>query len=112
MANFKPISQLLEDYQDGYSLEQEFYKNPDIYHKEIENIFLRHWLFAGHTSQIPKTGDYFLCEFDNESIIVIRTKDGSIKAHLNVCRHRGSHICLEKQGTAKSLTCPYHAWTY
>mgnify|MGYP000321270735 CR=1 FL=1 len=112
MANFKPISQLLEEYQDGYSLEQEFYKNPDIYQKEIENIFLHHWLFAGHTSQIPKTGDYFLCEFDKESIIVIRTKDGSVKAHLNVCRHRGSHICLEKQGTAKSLTCPYHAWTY
>jgi len=69
-------------------------------------------MLAGHTSQIPDTGNYFLVEFDTESIIVVRTQDGTIKAHMNVCRHRGSHICLEKQGTIKALACPYHAWTY
>jgi Rieske 2Fe-2S family protein len=31
---------------------------------------------------------------------------------MNVCRHRGSHICLEKEGSVKLLTCPYHAWAY
>lgn len=112
MTKFKAIDQLLSDYKTGYSLEQEFYKNPDIYQKEISNIFMKHWILAGHTTQIPETGNYFLVEFDTESIIVLRTQDDAIKAHMNVCRHRGSHICLEKQGTAKALTCPYHAWTY
>ena len=112
MSKYKSIDQLLSDYQIGYSLEQEFYKNPEIYEKEINNIFMKHWMLAGHTSQIPDGGDYFLVELDTESIIVVRTKDGSIKAHMNVCRHRGSQICLEKQGTTKTLTCPYHAWTY
>lgn len=108
----KPIAQLLKDYQHGYSLEQDFYKSPEVYRAELKQIFLKNWIFAGHISQIPNIGDYFLFEFDQESIIIIRAKDGSVKAHMNVCRHRGSRICLEKQGTEKALVCPYHAWTY
>jgi Rieske 2Fe-2S family protein len=106
------MSELIDNYQSGYSLEQGFYTNDDIYQKEIENIFLKHWIFAGHASQIPEHGDFFLFEFDKESIIITRTQSGEINALLNVCRHRGSHICLEKKGNTKSLICPYHAWSY
>ena len=112
MSKYKTIDQLIADYQAGYSLEQDFYKSPDIYDREINNIFMKHWILAGHVSQILNVGDYFLVNFDTESVIVIRTQDGTIKAHINVCRHRGSQICLKKQGTAKALTCPYHAWTF
>ena len=104
--------ELLNNYQTGYSLEQSFYTNDEIYKKEIENIFLKHWFLAGHTSQIPEHGDFFLFEFDKESIIITRTKTGEINAFLNVCRHRGSHICLGKKGNSKALVCPYHAWSY
>lgn len=103
---------LLNNYQNGYSLAQEFYKSDEIYQKEIENIFFKNWILAGHVSQIPEHGDFFLFEFDKESIIITRTKEGDISALLNVCRHRGSRICLEKKGKAKVLTCPYHAWSY
>jgi len=106
------IKMLLGGYQTGYTLNQSFYKDPVIYQAEIEKIFLKNWLFAGHTSQIPNAGDYFLIEFDTESVIIVRTKDGDINAHLNVCRHRGSRVCLEKHGTKKRFTCPYHAWSY
>lgn len=112
LSDQKTLAGLLDDYRYGYSLEQSFYKDPSIYQNEITNIFLKHWLFAGHTSQIPNSGDYFLFEFDKESVIIVRTKEGEIKAHLNVCRHRGSRICQEKQGTKKRFTCPYHAWSY
>jgi len=108
----KPLEDLLKDYRHGWSLEQGFYKNPEVYRAEQERIFRKHWIFAGHTSQIPNVGDYFLLEIDAESIIVVRSNSGDVKAHMNVCRHRGSHICLEKHGTAKALVCPYHAWTY
>ena len=102
----------IEGYQSGYSLSQKFYKNADIYTSEISNIFHKHWVFAGHLSQVPKAGDYFTVEFDVESIIIVRTKNGDVKAHMNVCRHRGSQVCLEKQGSKKLFTCPYHAWSY
>lgn len=106
------IKQLVAAQQQGSSLSQAFYKDSDIYNSEIYNIFLKHWLYAGHVSQILNAGDYFTFEFDTESVIVIRTDAGDVKAHMNVCRHRGSRICLEQSGTKKSLTCPYHAWSY
>lgn len=106
------IKQLVATQQPGYSLAQAFYTDLDLYQTEIKNIFLKHWLYAGHVSQIPKTGDYFTFEFDTESVIVVRTSMGEVKAHMNVCRHRGSRICLEQSGSQKSLICPYHAWSY
>ena len=112
MSADKSLSDLLNSYNQGYSLEQGFYKNPDIYDEEIKKIFLHHWMLAGHTSQIPNAGDFFLFEFDIESIIITRNKQGEVKAHLNVCRHRGSHVCLEKEGNTTAFTCPYHAWSY
>lgn len=106
------ITQYIAAQRPGYSLAQAFYKDVDVYQAEIEQIFLKHWLYAGHASQIPLAGDYFTFDFDTESVIIARTASGDVKAHMNVCRHRGSKICLEPSGSQKSLTCPYHAWNY
>jgi len=112
LSHSDKIKQLVAAQQQGFSLGQTFYKDVDVYHGEINNIFLKHWLYAGHVSQIPSAGDYFTFEFDTESVIIVRTPTGEVKAHMNVCRHRGSRICLEQSGSQKSLTCPYHAWNY
>jgi Rieske 2Fe-2S family protein len=111
-SNADKIKQLVAAQKKGFSLGQAFYKDSDIYQAEINNIFLKHWLYAGHVSQIQSAGDYFTFEFDTESVIIVRTTAGEVKAHMNVCRHRGSRICLEQSGSQKSLTCPYHAWNY
>ncbi len=108
----RAVEQLIASHQTGYALDQAFYVSPEVYQREIDTIYLKHWLFAGHDSQIPNSGDFFTFEFDTESIIVIRDKDNSIHAHMNVCRHRGSRLCLDKTGTVKLLSCPYHAWSY
>ncbi len=96
----------------GWSLAGEYYKDPAIFQKEIDKIIFNTWIFAGHVSQIPNTGDYFLFNLLDESAIIVRTNDGSIAAYYNVCRHRGSHICKEDSGNAKRFLCPYHAWSY
>lgn len=96
----------------GHSLEQSFYTDPEIYRADIERVFLRSWLYAGHASRIPRPGDYFLFELGEESLIVIRGQGDQVHALLNVCRHRGSRICLEPEGSARSLVCPYHQWVY
>ena len=44
-------------------------------------------------------------------VVVVRDKEGSLRAFLNVCRHRGSVVC-EGEGSRETLQCPYHAWTY
>lgn len=106
------LAALIAAQKPGFSLEQPFYSDPAIYARDIERIFLRDWLYAGHVSQIPAAGDFFLFDIATESVIVVRGQDGEIRALVNVCRHRGSRVCLERHGTAKSFVCPYHAWTY
>ena len=45
-------------------------------------------------------------------MLVVRQKDGGIKALLNSCRHRGTPVCRADCGKAMSFTCTYHGWTY
>ncbi len=106
------ILQLVERHKYGYSMDQAFYQEPDIYQIEIDDIYLKTWLYVGHVSEIPDGGDYFLFDFATESVIIIRDKEDEIHALMNVCRHRGSRVCLESKGKAKRLICRYHAWTY
>ena len=108
----KEIVQLVEAQRERQSMAREFYMDPDIYERDIERIFLRSWLYAGHQSEIPNPGDWFLFDFAGESVIVARGLDGEIRAMLNVCRHRGSRVCLERSGCSKRLICRYHGWTY
>ena len=98
----------------GYSLPREYYTDPAIFEQDLERILLRHWFCAGHVSSVPNSGDYFLVELGNESVIVCRAADGEVHALLNVCRHRGSRVCVTRSGTATGggFTCPYHAWSY
>lgn len=96
----------------GHTLAQAFYRDHDIYEREIDRIFLRSWLYAGHASEIPEVGDWILFEFADESVIVVRSAENQVNALLNVCRHRGSRICEGAKGRAKLLRCPYHGWSY
>jgi len=80
----------------------------------MERMLLRHWFCAGHVSSIPRAGDYQVVDLGPESVIIVRTPGGEVRALLNVCRHRGSRLVGGRAGKAQSgrLTCPYHAWTY
>ncbi len=106
------ISDLLGNQTKGFSLQQKFYKDPEIYQQEMDRIFMKSWLYAGHVSQIKNVGEYFLYEIDTESVIIIREDKDTVNALMNVCRHRGSRVCLQASGTQKLLVCPYHGWTY
>jgi phenylpropionate dioxygenase-like ring-hydroxylating dioxygenase large terminal subunit len=96
----------------GLSLLQEFYTDPDVFKHDMERIFARHWVIAGHVGAIPNKGDFFLTEIGSESVIVARGPDGQVRAMANVCRHRGANVCTEKHGNARSFACPYHGWAY
>ena len=102
----------IETHEPGHSLARAFYTSPSIYEKDLDRVWGQNWIWAGHASQVPESGDYFLFEIGPESVIVVRGRTGAIHAHMNVCRHRGSRVCLEHSGNTGSFTCPYHAWTY
>jgi Rieske 2Fe-2S family protein len=106
------IRDLAHAYRSGFSLEQPFYNHPRLYTLDLERIWMRYWIYAGHTSRIPNPGDYFLYTMGNESVILIRDENGQVNALANVCRHRGSQLCTDSQGYTKKLVCPYHQWVY
>jgi phenylpropionate dioxygenase-like ring-hydroxylating dioxygenase large terminal subunit len=110
--NKKEIRKLVENQSDHYSIAQAFYRDPAIYERDVERVFMNSWLYAGHQSEIPKVGDWFLFELAEESVIIARSSANEISALINVCQHRGSRICVEHKGCSKILRCPYHAWSY
>lgn len=106
------LTTLLERHKPGFALEQAFYTSPEVFQQDLDRVFFRSWLYAGHVSQIPEPGAFILFEMAGESVIVVRGAEGNINALINVCRHRGSRVCAQAQGTARSFVCPYHGWTY
>lgn len=96
----------------AHSLQQALYNSPEAFQHDLERLFLRHWILAGHAASAPNPGDYFLHEAGPESVIILRGQDGQLRALANVCRHRGSRICSKATGHASVLVCPYHAWAY
>jgi phenylpropionate dioxygenase-like ring-hydroxylating dioxygenase large terminal subunit/AcrR family transcriptional regulator len=89
------------------------YHDPEFYDLEVEHIFRRHWLLAGHTSQAPNTGDYMTLDVAGERALVIRDGAGELRAFHNVCRHRASRVVAGATGSCRgSMVCPYHGWAY
>jgi phenylpropionate dioxygenase-like ring-hydroxylating dioxygenase large terminal subunit len=106
------IAALAANTRSGYSLDQRFYCDDEVFAADLSEVVGRKWIIAGHVDQVRRKGDYFLFKIGTESIIVVRSDDASVNAFYNVCRHRGSVICTEPQGRVTRLTCPYHAWSY
>ena len=106
------IADLTAQSRSGYSLDQRFYCDDEVFAADMREIVMRKWIVAGHVDQVGRKGDYFLFKVGQESIIVVRSDEATINAFYNVCRHRGSVICTEPKGRVTRLTCPYHAWSY
>ena len=95
------------------TLPGECYTSPDVFAREARAIFSKRWLCAGRAAAIPRPGDYALFDAAGESLILVRGKDGRLRAVFNVCRHRGTRVCESPGGHfAGGIQCPYHAWTY
>jgi len=107
------------------SLPSSYYHSAEIFALEKERIFCREWFCAAREEQLAQPGDYLVLDIASESVLVVRTKEGELKAHYNVCRHRGARLVTvagEEDETdvklsggllgASGIRCPYHQWTY
>ena len=104
IATFKPGSR---------TLPRELFVSSEVFGQEQERIFAHSWNCAGRASALPNAGDYMVRSIAGESIIIVRTRAGELRAYFNVCRHRGTRLCEEPSGQlSETIQCPYHAWTY
>lgn len=79
--------------------------------REMEMVWRKVWQMACRVEEIPKPGDHIVYEIGDESIIVVRTAEGSIRAFVNVCLHRG--VLLRTQGgCVERFKCPFHGFTW
>lgn len=103
----------LESRRPGYGLPGAFFSDPGHFALEMEHIFRKDWLFAGHTCEISKPGQWFTLQVGAHPIVVMRDGDGGLRAFHNVCRHRGHRVCAADKGqSARRIVCPYHQWAY
>lgn len=89
-----------------------WYVDPRFHLVDRDAVFARTWQGVGDVTMIPAPGDYFLATVADDPVIVLRDRDGTLRAFYNVCRHRGGPLALEPRGCVKALTCKYHGWTY
>ncbi len=99
-------------YQPVTPLSREFYTSAADYQVELEALWYRDWLFAGHECEVALPGDYLTLQIGAYPVLIVRDRHGKIRAFHNSCRHRGARVCPEPRGNAPRLVCPYHQWTY
>ena len=87
------------------------YVSADVLRLEEERIFRGAWHYAGPAEWSAEPGDRFPCRAGDVPLVVVRDGENTLRAFLNVCRHRGSEIVSERT-RRETLQCPYHAWTY
>jgi choline monooxygenase len=96
---------------DGRTLPYDWYSDPAVLRLERDRIFRRSWQYVARADQVAERGSFCAADAGGIPIVVVRDKEGSLRAFVNVCRHRGSLVC-EGEGKRETLQCPYHAWTY
>jgi len=111
-----------EQIEAAYTLASRFYTDPDVLEIEREKIFRRTWQLVGtldhpcgEVNDVKKTiadpETHFTADVAGEPVIVVRDKQGTLRAFSNVCRHRAGPIALGS-GCKNVLRCQYHGWTY
>ena len=100
---------------DGHTFEihAERYTSAQRLTDERECIFKNLPIVVGASGQLQNTGDYFLNDLTGVPILIVKSKDGAVRAFLNMCRHRGVRLLEDPTGYIKrNIVCPYHAWSY
>ncbi len=88
------------------------YHDPDVWAFERDEWFYRDWICVGRDEDAAEAGSYFLAQLVDEPLVVVRGRDGELRAFYNVCRHRGTAVVEATAGSVVRFQCPYHAWIY
>ena len=100
-----------QPFEQARAMPPSVYTSEEFLKRELSDIFSKDWFCVGRADALPNAGDYVTQDLAGQPIMVIREKDGTLRAQSNVCLHRMSTL-LHGRGNARSIVCPYHAWTY
>jgi Rieske 2Fe-2S family protein len=106
------LASIRRPYRSAHLLPGRVFHDPAVLAWEMEHFFAKDWLVVGRAEQAPESGSYFLVDVAGENIVLVRGRDGELRAFYNVCRHRGTAVAEEPCGKVVRFQCPYHAWIY
>ena len=87
------------------------YSDQEFFEYERQIIFGNSWVSIGREDQLSMPGDYITLELASVPLIILKNRNGVLRAYANSCRHRGMYL-LEGKGCVRAITCPFHGWTY
>lgn len=95
-------------------LHRDLYISPELFELEMERIWGSAWIFIGHESQIPQTGDFFTTNINHKiPVVMVRGKQRAIHVLHNRCGHKGAKVVTARSGNARgAFRCAYHGWTF
>ncbi|MGW8970696.1 aromatic ring-hydroxylating oxygenase subunit alpha [Streptomyces platensis] len=96
----------------GQALPARYYTDPATATAETRHIFAKSWQLVCHESDLPGPGARLAATVADREVLVVRTENGTLAGHLNVCRHRGTRLIAAPEASGKAIRCPYHGWTY
>ena len=88
------------------------YFSQRLFDLEQRVVFPRSWVFVGDLSQLRSPGDFVTETIGTEPVMVVRGRDGELRAFVNVCPHRASTLVAGAGNCGRALVCPYHGWTF
>jgi p-cumate 2,3-dioxygenase alpha subunit len=103
---------LVDTHKRTFKVSRRAFVDPEILRAEEKAIFERCWLYLGHSSELPKEGDFVVRDVAHRGVLFTRDAKGRLHALFNTCAHRGAQVCRERKGNAKSFQCFYHGWVY
>ena len=98
-------------FNQAHAMPKAVYTSEEFAAQEVEQIFSKEWFCVGRATALANPGDYVTLELAGQPIMVIRDREGTLRAQSNVCLHRMS-ILLKGTGNVKGIVCPYHGWSY
>ena len=112
MTDLHRMAALIAERREGHCLPQGLYNGADAFAFDMTAIYGRSWIMIGFDCELPKPGSYLSEMIGAWPVLIVRGRDGEVRAFHNSCRHRGSILCQPGSGTAPRIVCPYHSWTY
>ncbi|MBG6173033.1 choline monooxygenase [Labrenzia sp. EL_208] len=88
------------------------YTDKEFWDAECMSVFTRNWICVGFVHELKVSGDAVPIKIAGHPLLLVRNKEGAIRAFHNVCRHRCLTLVEEPRNVGKLIRCPYHAWAY
>lgn len=87
------------------------YTSADFARLENEKLWPRVWQVACRIEEVQNPGDFCEYQIGDQSILIVRTEAGEIKALHNVCQHRGMRL-KDGRGSTREIRCRSHSWCW